>query len=435
MSLVAIVVAVLALVTVYVLLRGTRFGLRLKAVGQNLQSSALFGIANTKYLLMAFASRRGPGRNRRSNPGHGLLSQARAGAGRRPWLSRHSHCPPGCVQGQVDRSSGVLLRDRGGWGIPVATSVGPRCFAGRHPAQRSSPVCTTGRRLASPSKRTNKGNPGRGGSYVNELNSLIAAAAPLVFAVVGETITEKAGIINLSLEGSLMLAAMTGFAVSFETNSLLLGFLAAAIVGMLVALLIAFSSISLKLNQVAVGFVLFQLCTDLSTFLGQAYVRIPGPSVQALPVPLLEDIPILGPLLLRSERGCLRQFRRRHSGLLVHVPNPAGSRIAGSGRATRSCTRPGYTGQPAALSLHGDRRIPDWRSRSFLFPGGQAGMVFSAHPEPRLDCSCDRYLWRVATNQSSCRSLSIRRTTHRWLNCYKRACRESPRSSPPFLSR
>ena len=68
---------------------------------------------------------------------------------------------------------------------------------------------------------------------MNELNSLIAAAAPLVFAVVGETITEKAGIINLSLEGSLMLAATTGFAVSYETNSLILGFLAAAIVGRL----------------------------------------------------------------------------------------------------------------------------------------------------------------------------------------------------------
>ena len=54
MSLVSIVVAVLSLVVVYVLLRGTRFGLRLRAVGQNLQSSALFGIANTRYLLTAF---------------------------------------------------------------------------------------------------------------------------------------------------------------------------------------------------------------------------------------------------------------------------------------------------------------------------------------------------------------------------------------------
>jgi simple sugar transport system permease protein len=132
---------------------------------------------------------------------------------------------------------------------------------------------------------------------VNELNSLVAAAAPLVFAVVGETITEKAGVINLSLEGSLMLSAMTGFAVSYETNSLILGFLAAALVSALVALLVAYSSIALKLNQVAVGFVLFQLCTDLSTFLGNSYVRIPGPSVGALPIPILEDIPILGRIL------------------------------------------------------------------------------------------------------------------------------------------
>jgi simple sugar transport system permease protein len=136
---------------------------------------------------------------------------------------------------------------------------------------------------------------------MNELNSLVAAAAPLVFAVVGETITEKAGIINLSLEGSLMLSAMTGFAVSYETNSLILGFLAAAVVSSLVALLVAYSSIALKLNQVAVGFVLFQLCTDLSTFLGNSYVRIPGPSVGALPIPLLEDIPILGRILFDQD--------------------------------------------------------------------------------------------------------------------------------------
>ena len=135
---------------------------------------------------------------------------------------------------------------------------------------------------------------------MNELNTLILTATPLVFAVVGETITEKAGVINLSMEGSLMLSAMAGFVIAFETNSLLLGFLAAAAVGMLVALLIAFSSIRLRLNQVAVGFVLFQLCVDLSTFLGNGHVRIPGPTVQAWPIPLLEDIPILGPIFFRQ---------------------------------------------------------------------------------------------------------------------------------------
>ena len=135
---------------------------------------------------------------------------------------------------------------------------------------------------------------------MNELNTLILTATPLIFAVVGETITEKAGVINLSLEGSLMLSAMAGFVIAFETNSLLLGFLAGAVVGMLVALLIAFSSIRLKLNQVAVGFVLFQLCVDLSTFLGNGHVRIPGPTVQAWSIPLLSDIPAIGPIFFEQ---------------------------------------------------------------------------------------------------------------------------------------
>ena len=135
---------------------------------------------------------------------------------------------------------------------------------------------------------------------MNELNTLILTATPLIFAVVGETITEKAGVINLSMEGSLMLSAMAGFVIAFETNSLLLGFLAGAVVGMLVALLIAFSSIRLKLNQVAVGFVLFQLCVDLSTFLGNGHVRIPGPTVQAWSIPLLSDIPAIGPIFFEQ---------------------------------------------------------------------------------------------------------------------------------------
>jgi simple sugar transport system permease protein len=135
---------------------------------------------------------------------------------------------------------------------------------------------------------------------MNELNTLIFTATPLVFAVIGETITEKAGVINLSMEGSLMLSAMAGFVIAFETNSLLLGFLAGAIVGLLVALLIAFSSIRFKLNQVAVGFVLFQLCVDLSTFLGNGHVRIPGPTVQAWSLPLLEDIPVIGPIFFQQ---------------------------------------------------------------------------------------------------------------------------------------
>ncbi len=128
------------------------------------------------------------------------------------------------------------------------------------------------------------------------LASVLADSAPLVFAVIGETLNEKAGVTNLSLDGSILLAAMVGFAVAFVTNSLILAFLAAMFVGALVAALIAFSSIVLKLDQIAVGFVLTLLCTDLSTFFGNPFVRKPGPNVPGLAIPILKDIPVLGKL-------------------------------------------------------------------------------------------------------------------------------------------
>ncbi|RMF31948.1 MAG: ABC transporter permease [Chloroflexi bacterium] len=131
---------------------------------------------------------------------------------------------------------------------------------------------------------------------LRSLASVLAQSSPLVFAGLGETLTERAGVINLSLDGSILLSAMVAFAVAYTTNSLLLGFLAAMVVGALVALLIAFASISLRQDQVAVGFVLFALCTELSSFLGKPFVRKPGPSVPHWPIPLLSDLPIVGPL-------------------------------------------------------------------------------------------------------------------------------------------
>lgn len=132
------------------------------------------------------------------------------------------------------------------------------------------------------------------------LAGVMAAAAPVLFAVLGETITERAGLINLSMNGSILLSAMGGFAVASRTGSLTLGFLAGMVIGMLMALIVAFSSINLHQSQVAVGFVLALLGRDLSYFLGIPYMNIPGPSLPGLPISLLKDIPILGTLFFRQ---------------------------------------------------------------------------------------------------------------------------------------
>ena len=133
------------------------------------------------------------------------------------------------------------------------------------------------------------------------LAGVLAAAGPVVFASIGEAISERAGVINLSMNGMILLSAMGGFATSLATGSLLLGFLAGAAIGGLVSAIVAFSSISLRQSQVAVGFVLTLLCRDLSYFLGNPIMGQPGPRISIAPLPLLERIPILGPLFFRQD--------------------------------------------------------------------------------------------------------------------------------------
>src|SRR5512145_3143398 len=128
------------------------------------------------------------------------------------------------------------------------------------------------------------------------LAGVLFAAAPVLFAVIGETITERAGVINLSVNGTILLSAMGGFAVAVNTENLWLGFLAGAGIGALVALIVAFSSITLKQSQVAVGFVLALVCRDLSYFLGNPFMGLAGPRLPSWSIPGLSEIPVIGTL-------------------------------------------------------------------------------------------------------------------------------------------
>ncbi len=132
------------------------------------------------------------------------------------------------------------------------------------------------------------------------LASIILASTPLIIAVCGEILTERSGIVNLSLDGSMLMSAMTGFIVALETDSVWFGFLAAMAVGAFFAFIVAYGSIRLRQSQFAIGFVLTLLGDDLSAFLGQNYTRIPGPVVKYFPIPVLADIPIIGPIFFNQ---------------------------------------------------------------------------------------------------------------------------------------
>ncbi len=136
--------------------------------------------------------------------------------------------------------------------------------------------------------------------WVFGLGGVLAAAAPLLIAVVGETFSERAGVVNLSVNGAMLLAAMAGFAVAVRTGSLELGFLAGVAIGALMALIVAFASLTLRQSQVAVGLVLALLGRDLAYFLGNPFMGVPGPRVGTIPIPFLKDLPLVGPLLFQQ---------------------------------------------------------------------------------------------------------------------------------------
>jgi len=133
------------------------------------------------------------------------------------------------------------------------------------------------------------------------LAGVLTTASPIVVATIGETFAERAGVINLSVNGTILLSAMGSFVVALSTGSLVLGFLAGALIGAVVALIVAFGSITLRQSQVAIGFVLTLFCRDLAYFLGNPFMGEKGPILSVRPIPLLKDIPILGTMFFKQD--------------------------------------------------------------------------------------------------------------------------------------
>jgi simple sugar transport system permease protein len=127
--------------------------------------------------------------------------------------------------------------------------------------------------------------------------SLMVAATPLLLAAIGELVVERAGVLNLGVEGMMIVGAIAGFAISVETGSPFVGVIAAAIAGGLLSLLFAFLTQFALANQVASGLALTLFGLGLSALMGQSYVGIRPPEMPKLDIPVLTDLPVVGPIL------------------------------------------------------------------------------------------------------------------------------------------
>jgi len=131
----------------------------------------------------------------------------------------------------------------------------------------------------------------------------IAAGTSLVYATIGEIYTERSGILNLGIEGMMLMGAVTAFATAYHTGSLFLSVLFAMLVGMFLALIHAFLSVTMRANQVVSGLSITLFGTGFASFLGQLLgpesngnylAGLNAEKFTPIKIPFLSDIPILG---------------------------------------------------------------------------------------------------------------------------------------------
>lgn len=133
--------------------------------------------------------------------------------------------------------------------------------------------------------------------FEDVLITVATASTPLLIAAIGELVTERSGVLNLGVEGMMIMGAVTGFAVAVNTGSPWLGIFAAILVGAAFSLLFGFLTLTLVTNQVATGLSLTLLGLGLSGMIGESFVGRAGVKLTALYIPYLSDLPYVGRLL------------------------------------------------------------------------------------------------------------------------------------------
>ncbi len=127
--------------------------------------------------------------------------------------------------------------------------------------------------------------------------SLMVASTPILLAAIGELVVEKAGVLNLGVEGMMIIGAISGFAFAVESGSPTLGFLTAALAGALLSMVFAVLTQFLLTNQVATGLALTLFGIGLSSLMGRDYVGIKPPSTPRIDLGPLSDLPVVGRIL------------------------------------------------------------------------------------------------------------------------------------------
>ena len=193
------------------------------------------------------------------------------------------------------------------------------------------------------------------------LLATLGAGTPLVFAALGELVTEKSGVLNLGVEGMMLVGAVCGFAAAAESGSLWFGVLASVIAGGAMAMIFAVLVLTFQANQVASGLALTIFGIGVSAYIGLDYTSVALHGIPAIHIPVLSDIPLIGPLVFGLDPLLYLSFIMFAAVSWFLYRSKSGLLLRGIGEAPESAHAIGY---PVILI----------RYLAVLFGGAMAGL-------------------------------------------------------------
>lgn len=172
------------------------------------------------------------------------------------------------------------------------------------------------------------------------LAGMLAAATPFLLAALGELVVERAGVLNLGIEGIMALGAVMAFIVVYHGGGHVAAFGVAALAGMALSLVFAWLALGLRANQVAVGLAVGILGSGLSSLIGNSYESLTVTGLPKLALPVLSTLPVIGGLFvqdavvwltLAATAALWAMFRFARIGLILRAvgENPHAARAIG----------------------------------------------------------------------------------------------------------
>ena len=137
----------------------------------------------------------------------------------------------------------------------------------------------------------------------------IASGTSILLPALGETLTERSGVLNLGVEGMMLMGALFGYIIDIETNNIVLAFVAGAVSAVILALVHAFLSITLRANQIVSGLAVTLFGSGLTAFIGKPFVGAQAPVVLTrVPIPALSQIPVIGQIAFTQDAMVYASF-------------------------------------------------------------------------------------------------------------------------------